>query len=277
MKKKLNIISEKIIKDFGSEWQFFDQSKMPYDEKIKVFNQYFSIFPWHLISKNSVGFDAGCGSGRWAEIMIKKVRHLHCIEPSQAINVAKKNLTEFNNCTFYNQKIENMNLNDESMDFGYCLGVLHHIEDSQLALNICVKKIKKNAPFLVYVYYSIDNRSFFFILFKLVNFFRFFISRMPFKLKLFITNLISLFVYLPIARFCKILNYFNIPINFIPLNFYYDKSFYTMRTDSLDRFGTKYEKRYSKKDIQTLLEKAGLSKIIFSNERPFWCVLGYKL
>lgn len=277
-KKKSNIDSERIIRDFGLEWQFLDQSKIPYDEKIKIFNKYFSIFPWHRISKNSVGFDAGCGSGRWAEFMVQKVKHLYCVEPSKAINVAKKNLTQFKNCTFYEEKIEYMSLKDESMDFGYCLGVLHHIADSQLALNICVNKIKKNAPFLLYCYYSLDNKSFFIkFIFKLVNLLRFFISRMPFKLKIFITSLIALFVYFPMAKFCKIIDYFNIPIRLIPLNFYYDKSFYTMRTDSLDRFGTKLEKRFSKKEIQLMLQNAGLGKIIFSNEPPFWCALGYKL
>ena len=71
-KKKSNIVSERIIRDFGLEWQFLDQSKIPYDEKIKIFNKYFSIFPWHYISKNSVGFDAGCGSGRDTKFFLEK-------------------------------------------------------------------------------------------------------------------------------------------------------------------------------------------------------------
>ena len=39
------------------------------------------------------------------------------------------------------------------------------------------------------------------------------------------------------------LNVFN-----FPLSDYKNKSFYTMRTDALDRFGTKLEKRFSKKE-----------------------------
>ena len=38
-------------------------------------------------------------------------------------------------------------------------------------------------------------------------------------------------------------------INF-PLHFYRNTSFYVMRTDSRDRFGTPMEKRYSKKQIR---------------------------
>ncbi len=34
----------------------------------------------------------GCGSGRWARWVAPKVGRLHCIDPSIAIDVARKNL-----------------------------------------------------------------------------------------------------------------------------------------------------------------------------------------
>ena len=48
----------------------------------------------------------------------------------------------------------------------------------------------------------------------------------------------------------------------MPLNIYKNKSFYVMRNDSLDRFGTKYEKRYSKKYLK-LFKKTGFHNIKF--------------
>ena len=62
----------------------------------------------------------------------------------------------------------------------------------------------------------------------------------------------------------------------IPLNYYKDKSFKVMRLDSLDRFGTKLEKRFSKNEIRKMLENAGLKDIKFSNRRPFWVAIGFK-
>ena len=44
------------------------------------------------------------------------------------------------------------------MDFGYALGVLHHVPNTQEGLNSCIKLLKPGAPFLVYLYYSFDNR-----------------------------------------------------------------------------------------------------------------------
>jgi hypothetical protein len=49
-----------------------------------------------------------------------------------------------------------------------------------------------------------------------------------------------------------------------------------MRTDSLDRFGTRLEKRFTKKQIIKMMEGAGLENILFSNTKPYWCAVGYK-
>ena len=49
-----------------------------------------------------------------------------------------------------------------------------------------------------------------------------------------------------------------------------------MRTDSLDRFGTKLEKRFSLIEIKEILKDAKFENIINSNDTPFWCVLGHK-
>ena len=46
-----------------------------------------------------------------------------------------------------------------------------------------------------------------------------------------------------------------------------------MRTDSLDRFGTKLEKRFSKKEITELLNKTGFKDVEFSNKMPYWVAI----
>ena len=47
-----------------------------------------------------------------------------------------------------------------------------------------------------------------------------------------------------------------------------------MRTDALDRFGTRLEQRFSKTMILDMMEKAGLENIKFSKNIPFWCAVG---
>ena len=47
-----------------------------------------------------------------------------------------------------------------------------------------------------------------------------------------------------------------------------------MRTDALDRFGTRLEQRFTKNQIQKMMEVAGLRDIVFSNKVPYWCAVG---
>ena len=105
---------------------------------------------------------------------------------------------------------------------------------------------------------------------------RYIISRLPFSLKFFISQVIALFIYFPLATFCKLLNNFNIKTENFPMNQYQDLSLYVMRTDALDRFGTRIEKRFSRKQIQKILEESNFENIKFSEDAPYWCCVGYK-
>jgi len=126
----MNNKDEKVIEEFGEEWTKFDYSSMDIDKLNENFDQYFSIFPWNVLPKDAVGFDMGCGTGRWAQFVAPKVKTLHCVEPSDAINAAKKNLINNKNVTFRKETTENCSLSPGSQDFGYCLGVLHHIPNT---------------------------------------------------------------------------------------------------------------------------------------------------
>ena len=49
-----------------------------------------------------------------------------------------------------------------------------------------------------------------------------------------------------------------------------------MKTDSLDRFGTKLEKRFTKKEIEKMLLDVGFVEITFSENTPYWVAIGWK-
>lgn len=276
--KKVNNIDKKVIKDFGNEWSNFDQSTINNKELFKAFNQYFQIFPKNYLDKNMEGFDMGCGSGRWSKLIAPKIKKLNCIDPSlEALNVAKKNLKDYKNIQFYNKGVNEKVLNSNSQDFGYCLGVLHHITETQKGIESCFNLLKDNSPFLIYLYYRFDNKPLWFkIIWKLSDYSRKFISKLPFKIKKFITYIIALIIYLPLSKISKIFEFCGFNIKNFPLSDYRDKSFYFMITDSLDRFGTKLEKRFTKKEIEQMLLKAGFVDIKFSENTPYWVALAWK-
>ncbi len=149
----------KTVAGFGDEWERFDQSDLEANEHRKLFEKYFKIFPWDVLPSNAEGFDMGCGSGRWAKLVAPKVGRLHCIDPSSAIHVAKRNLEGQSNCVFHQAGVDDAALPESSMDFGYSLGVLHHVPDTLQGIRDSVSMLKLGAPFLIYLYYALDNRS----------------------------------------------------------------------------------------------------------------------
>ncbi|WP_443645060.1 class I SAM-dependent methyltransferase [Candidatus Ponderosibacter sp. Uisw_141_02] len=268
---------DKVIKDFGDEWKEYDYRGFDNEKLFENFKQYFSIFPWHKLAKNSEGFDMGCGSGRWAKLVAPRVGKLNCVEPSAAIEVAKNNLQGLKNIHFYNQTSKNCTIEDSSQDFGYCLGVLHHITDTEGALMDCARLLKPKAPLLLYIYYNFENRPFWFkAIWKCSDILRRLISIFPFKLKKFICEIIALLVYWPLARLAYLTEKLGFDHDLVPLADYRKKPFYQMRNDALDRFGTRLEKRFSKRQITDMLLAAGFSDVTFSNQTPYWCCVAVK-
>ena len=270
-------IDKKVIEEFGEEWTRFDYSSIDAEKLKENFNQYFRIFPWDNLPKNAVGFDMGCGTGRWAQFVAPKVKTLNCIEPSDAINVAKKNLINNKNVVFFRETTENCSVNPASQDFGYCLGVLHHIPNTQKALKDCTRLLKPGAPILLYLYYSFENKPIWFkFLWKVSDYIRKFISISPKPAKHFLAAFIALSVYFPLSRLAYILEKAGLNVENIPLSDYRKKPFYQCKNDSLDRFGTRLEQRFSKSQITDMLTNAGCSGIQFSSSTPFWCCVAFK-
>ena len=236
------------------------------------------LIPREDISQDSEGFDMGCGSGRWAQFVISKVGRLNCIDPSSAIYVAESNLKKYDNAFFYKETVDACSLKNESQDFGYSLGVLHHIPDTQKAINDCAIKLKKGAPFLLYLYYNFEDKpALFKLIWKLTDLLRLkVISKLPPRIKKTTCSIIAIIIYYPLAKFSRMLEILGINVENMPLSDYRNKSFYIMRNDALDRFGTKLEQRFSKKDITNMLKNSGFHKITFSNRTPYWTCISYK-
>ena len=271
-------IDRKTVEGFGDEWAAFDQDPMGDEEHRRLFERYFSIFPFERLSLGAEGFDLGCGTGRWAELMAEKVGTLHCIDPAEkALAVARRRLEGLPNVRFHNAAVDEIALPDGSQDFGYSLGVLHHIPDTEAAMASCTRKLKTGAPFLVYLYYAFDNRpGWFRKLWRISEFARGSLSRWPFRLKKAATTAIATTVYWPLAKVARVAERAGADVSNFPLSYYRETSFYTMRTDALDRFGTRLEQRFTRAEIQAMMTRCGLERIEFREGPPFWVAVGTK-
>ena len=90
------------------------------------------------------------------------------------------------------------------------------------------------------------------------------------------TDTLAVLVYYPLARFSLLAERMGLAVASIPLSYYRNHSFYTMRTDSRDRFGTPLEHRFTRKEIAEMMDAAGLGNVRFSERAPYWCAAGIK-
>ena len=141
-----------VVEDFGREWERFDQSCASEEELQRQFERYFAVFPWSQLPPDACGFDLGCGSGRWAKFVAPRVGKLACVDASdKSLAVARRNLSSCGNCSFHHASVDAIPFADDSMDFGYSLGVLHHVPNTAAGISSCVRPLKAGAPLLLYL------------------------------------------------------------------------------------------------------------------------------
>jgi SAM-dependent methyltransferase len=199
------------------------------------------------------------------------------VDPSAALEVAQRNLAGQGNCIFHRAHAGAIPVPDGSLDFGYSLGVLHHVPDPAAALAACVRKLKPGAPFLLYLYYALDNRPAWFRgIWRAADMVRLGVARLPARLRFAVCDGIAAGVYWPLSRLSAALEWTGLRVDGLPLAQYRRRSFYTLRTDALDRFGTRLERRFRREEMADMMEKAGLGDIHFSEREPFWCAVGIK-
>lgn len=271
----------RVARGFGREWSTFrqDDDHLSQQQRQSIFDDYFRIFPWHLLPPDSaVGLDVGCGTGRWSVLVAPRVAHLHLLDPSaEALNVAKQNLRGIKNVSYHLHGVAAIPLPSRSLDFAFSLGVLHHVPDTDAAVAAIADKLKPNAPFLIYLYYALDNRPIWFrLLWRATDAARFIVSRLPHPLRLVFSQIVATLIYWPLARLARLLARLGRSSTTLPLAYYADKSFYVMRTDAYDRFCTRLEKRFRRTEIERMLVRAGFKDIVFSDRTPFWCAVGIR-
>lgn len=272
-----NNIDPKVVNEFGDEWLKFHEHD---DDLVKKGGEeYFDILTNEMINSKTYVLDIGCGTGRWTKYLAPKVGFIEAIDPSDAIFAADKLLDKIENVRLSKASIETLPFADGTFDFVMSIGVLHHIPNTKQALIDCVTKVKKGGYFFVYLYYNLDRRGTFYkSLFHASDLIRKTVSRLPGKLKHFVCDILALIIYMPfilLGRFFKSLG-FNDLAKRMPLHGYQNRSFFMIRNDALDRFGTRLEQRFSKKEIIQMMETAGLTDIIVSPGIPFYHAVGKK-
>lgn len=274
MRKNLD---EHTAEGFDLIWKRYSDPAPDFEYDSAAFDTYFSIFPVERLA-GAEGFDLGCGNGRIAVSIAPLAGFLHCIDPSAAgLASAKQAMRKLGNVDFHQASVDSIPLADASQAFGYSIGVLHHIPDPVAGLQCCVDKLKRGAPFLLYLYYSMDNRpGWFRLVWRGSDVARRMIARLPFPLRAAASTALAATLYWPLSRTARLLRKLGVGADNVPLSAYADSPWAELRADSLDRFGTAIEHRFSKAEIERMMVDAGLRDVRFADGPPYWIALGYK-
>ena len=265
-----------VIRDFGDEWErfnFLDEKKL---QSLKEqFDRYMTPLPEELRKRDDLIIaDFGAGTGRWSYFLKDFATKLYAVEPAEkAFKVLTSRFRDDSKVVLLHESVESNQIPEKSLDLAVSLGVIHHIADTQGAIQKVAERIKPGGTFLGYLYYALENKPFLYrALWRFSDSIRKVISRLPKKFKLVLADFIALTIYLPLATISRILQKFGISVDSVPLHHYKDLSFHVMRNDALDRFGTTLEQRFTQEEIVQMLTSAGFTQesIRFSSEEPFW-------
>ena len=123
--------------------------------------------------------DAGCGLGRFSEIVLNYGGHVVAVDMSGAIDAARANLGARENIHFVQADVFRLPFRPETFDMAYSTGVLHHTPDPPAAF-ACLPPFVKPGGRVMTMVYAKYNKAYL----ATVEFYRKLTKRLPQRLLL---------------------------------------------------------------------------------------------
>jgi SAM-dependent methyltransferase len=249
-------LAERTRASFGYEWTHFHRWQ---DSGEISFRDYFETADLAALRGARV-LDAGCGMGRHARQMAAHARHVVALDFSRAIEQAAINTRGAGRVDCVQADLLRLPFADGTFDYVYCLGVLHHLGNTEAAVRSLVATVKPGGRLRAYLYWKRHGGTG--ALLRLVNAVRPVTTRLPFRLLRWLCWMLSVVLWFAVILPYRLL--VSIGVHGIaswPLFVYTRHPFRILYNDQFDRFSAPLEKRYDSEEVAALLESAGLRDV----------------
>jgi len=145
--------AESYATSFSFEWKRWRRTQLAAEVEREAESTFLASTGWHpqQLSRKRV-LDAGCGAGRYTQLLAKAGAEVVAIDLSRAVEVAQENLECYPNCHFLQADLHRLPLRAESFDFVFSIGVLHHTPDTHTAFTQLVRLVRPGGEIAVWVY-----------------------------------------------------------------------------------------------------------------------------
>ena len=147
---------------FGWQWNKFKNTQFDSNSRLPIsYNRFWRATNWeNKIQQGEWILDAGCGSGRFAEISSNTDAYIVSIDYSNAVDACYENLGNRSNLIIIQCDIYKLPFEDGFFDKIYSLGVLQHTPDVQKAVQSLSHKLKVGGHICVDFYEKSFHRIF---------------------------------------------------------------------------------------------------------------------
>lgn len=247
-------------KVFGFEWKkFFDY---PLDNLNTL------LHPYSLNAfRGKLGLDAGCGGGRHVVKCARAAATIIGVDLSEAVEEANRKSRALKNAHILQADIFKLPFKENTFDFIYSLGVLHHLPEPQRGFDCLADLLKVDGAIYIWVY----KKSLRKVILKPI---REITSKLPTKILFYMATILSFVGYFGIIVPCRtLIKTFRIFKKIIPSHIleYSKYNFKVYLTDWFDRLSAPIANYYSPEEIERWFKTKKLSDIQIRTIGDSWC------
>lgn len=256
---------------FGDQWKVYKKTQLDSYSGVPISTNRINRCLGDLKDRlnDKLVLEAGCGAGRFTEVLLQKGARLVSADMSSAVEVNIENFPANDHHMVIQADINDMPYADESFDVVFCMGVIQHTPDPEQTIQSLYELVKKGGT-LVIDHYTFTKSH----LFRLAPLYRLNLRKKPSEVTIPVTRKLVK-KYLPLHKKFAGNKIMSVLLNRIsPIISYYD-AFPELNDQQQEEWAlldthdslTDWHKHFrNREQIRATLEKLGATDI--------WCEYG---